>query len=271
MNTNLYKVAIFSVPRSGSSWLGQIFNSSPNVAYRFQPLFSYAFKARLDEKSSTVEIDQFHNDILSSDDDFLLQKKNITGNHLYEFEKKAITHLVWKEVRYLNIIENLLKKYDIKIISLVRNPFAVISSWLKAPKEFRKDLGWKELEEWKYAKKKNLNKKEEFNGFEKWKEVAHLFLKLEAKYPTKFIILKYNTLFQKTIETTERIFNFVDLNMTNQTIEFIKESKSRDDDDPYGVFKIRENDDNWKIELDKLIVKEIFNELNNTELEKFLK
>ena len=34
-------VAIFGVPRSGTSWLGQIFNSSPMVAYRFQPLFSY--------------------------------------------------------------------------------------------------------------------------------------------------------------------------------------------------------------------------------------
>ena len=37
-------LALFGCPRSGTSWLGQIFNSAPDVAYRYQPLFSYEFK-----------------------------------------------------------------------------------------------------------------------------------------------------------------------------------------------------------------------------------
>ena len=37
-------ISIHGVPRSGTSWLGQILDSSPKVRYKFQPLFSYAFK-----------------------------------------------------------------------------------------------------------------------------------------------------------------------------------------------------------------------------------
>ena len=48
---SLVKVAIHGVPRSGTTWLGSIFDSSPNVIYRNQPLFSYAFKSYLSEHS----------------------------------------------------------------------------------------------------------------------------------------------------------------------------------------------------------------------------
>ena len=45
----LKKIAIFSVPRSGSSWLGQIFNSHEDVSFRMQPLFSYSHKSALNK------------------------------------------------------------------------------------------------------------------------------------------------------------------------------------------------------------------------------
>jgi len=72
--------AIFGVPRSGTSWLGQIFNSSPNVAYRFQPLFSYAFKSRLNEHSTADDIENFSRDILNTSDEFVTQKKKYSGH-----------------------------------------------------------------------------------------------------------------------------------------------------------------------------------------------
>ena len=43
-NLKYIPVAIHGVPRSGTSWIGEIINSSPNVLYKFQPLFSYALK-----------------------------------------------------------------------------------------------------------------------------------------------------------------------------------------------------------------------------------
>ena len=93
LSDTIHPVAIFGVPRSGTSWLGQIMNSSPNVAYRYQPLFSYAFKDYLDEQSSAEDIQHFHEELLTTEDEFVTQKYNIIhGKRLVRTEKnKNIT------------------------------------------------------------------------------------------------------------------------------------------------------------------------------------
>ena len=268
----MQRIAIHSMPRSGSSWFGQIFKSHPNVAFRMQPLFSYAFKDRLNENSTLEEINSFFEDLLVTDDAFVLQRKNGKDFQNYpKFEaKENISHIVYKEVRYHHIIENLLDKdKSIKVVGLIRNPLAEINSWLNAPKEFRRDLGWNELEEWRYAPKKNLNKKEEYNGFEHWKEVAKLFLSLSEKYPDRFYIIKYNDLLGDTINEVGKVFEFCGLDLSENTKRFIGESKQKNDGDPYGVFKIKDKDDAWKHELNPVIIKEIKSDLQNSVLEKF--
>lgn len=249
-------IALFGAPRSGTSWLGQLFNSSPNVAYRFQPLFSYAFKGRLTEHSTPDEIQSFHNDLLDTDDDFVLQRRNISGkDEGLRFKKEEITHLVWKEVRYHHIIENLLSTTDTKVIGIVRHPCAVINSWLNAPKEF--DPQWDPLEEWRFAKKKNADKREEYNGYEKWKEVAFLYKMIGERYPHRCRIVTYEQLNGRTHETIQELFDFCAIPRNEQTELFIKESKSRNDTDPYGVFKKQKRIDDWKGSLLREIESEI--------------
>lgn len=263
------RIAIHSVPRSGSTWLGSIFDSHPNVAYRFQPLFSYTHKSQLSENSKKNDIDRFFTKILNTTDDFVLQKEAIAKNRVPEFNKSAITHIAYKEVRYNNIIANLLEKdNEIKIIGLIRNPLATVNSWLKAPKEFKKELGWKESEEWRYAPKKNLDKPEEFNGFEKWKEVSHLFLKLNKKYPERFNLVNYDELLRNPKNVVEELFEFCDLKLTLQTIQFLSTSKTFNNKDAYSVYKKKANDTDWK----KTLPKDIHNEiLNDSDFKKFNK
>ena len=105
----MQNIAIFGAPRSGTSWLGQIFNSSPNVAYRYQPIFAYSFDGMLNEDCTFEEIRSFHHDLLRTKDPFVLQKQNISGRNTPRFKKAAIKFLVWKEVRYLEVIETYFK------------------------------------------------------------------------------------------------------------------------------------------------------------------
>ncbi len=37
-------IGLHGAPRSGTTWIGQIFNSAPQVAFRFQPFFAHAFR-----------------------------------------------------------------------------------------------------------------------------------------------------------------------------------------------------------------------------------
>lgn len=241
-------IAIFGVPRSGTSWLGQIFNSSPMVAYRYQPLFSFAFKDRLNPHSSAQDVASFYTELLNTKDDFVLQKRNVSGSDEVQFSKsEKCTHMVWKEVRYLHIIENLLAASETKIIGIVRHPCAVINSWLRAPKEFKSD--WNPDQEWKSAPKKNAGKPEEYNGYVKWKEIAFLYSDLLKRYPDRFRLILYESLLQQTNLEMKRLFDFVGLEFGSQTEDFILKSMSTGSDDPYGVLRQSQEPDKWKTEL----------------------
>src|SRR5690606_40273459 len=104
----MQKIAIHSVPRSGSTWLGNIFNSHPNVIFKYQPLFSYAFKEYLTEDSDAERINTFFQEIANADDIFMDQEEAIANGIVPNFKRKENpTHICYKKVRYHNILPNM--------------------------------------------------------------------------------------------------------------------------------------------------------------------
>ncbi|MDC0535722.1 sulfotransferase [Francisellaceae bacterium] len=151
--------------------------------------------------------------------------------------------MAYKEVRYHYILENLLKiNPRIKVIGIVRNPLMVLESFFDAKREFRSDLGWKVDKEWRYANKKNLNKQEEYFGYEKWKEVAKLFEDLQLLYPNRFYLLKYEQLLKNGMEQVSKLFEFCELEVAEQTRSFIQNSQMKQDDRTYSVYGFKKRD-----------------------------
>lgn len=263
-------IAIHSVPRSGSSWLGEIINSSANVKYCFQPLFSYAFKSALDECSTKKQIEKFYLEIGKTEDDFINQKKERERGEKPVFIKENITHIAYKEVRYHYILENLLKQTtNFKSILLIRNPLSVLNSFKNAPKEFRSDLGWKFENEWRYAQSKNEYRNEEYFGYEKWKEAAFLFLYLKRKYPRRVLLVNFKSMLDDVLKVTNEIFDFLELELSRQTTEFIcVETKANNN--PYSVFKNKAIDNDWMQQLPQNITEYIQDDLKNTPLQEYL-
>lgn len=270
-SANHKKIAIHGVPRSGTSWLGEIFNSSPVVSYAYQPLFSYAYKDFLSGTSTRQEIDEFFFELLHSEDEFVQQKiKRISGD-MPNFIKGVATHIAYKEVRYANLLPSLLSESpDLMFCGIVRNPLSVINSWLSAPREFREDLGWVVEEEWRYAPKKNMDRPEEFNGYEKWKEAVQLFLRLKAEYIDRVFIVNYSDLLRDPLKQTRAFFDFFGLEFTSQTKNFLQESLTTDSSDAYSVYRHNQTDRKWESELDPCISQEIIADLKGTPLERYL-
>ncbi|MFL1012243.1 sulfotransferase domain-containing protein [Flavisericum labens] len=267
----LFKIAIHGVPRSGTTWLGAIFDSSEHVIYKNQPLFSYAFKSFLNASSSKDDINVFFEKIALSNDEFITQKNEKEKGLIPIFEKDDITHVVYKEARYHHILKNMLESDDeVKVVGIVRNPKSIIYSWVNAPKEFKKEE-WDILKEWEKATKKNKGAIEEFYGFEKWKEVALNFLKLQKKYPNRFYLLDYGVLLRDTEEEVNKMFSFCNLDLGFQTLDFIRKGQKKDlSTHAYSVFRLNQKDDKWKGNLPNEIIKKIENDLAGTDLEKFL-
>jgi hypothetical protein len=230
-------------------------------------------KDYLSPNSSREEIHNFFDRLQKSEDSFLNQEEAKKKGIIPVFSKsQTYKAIVYKEVRYHHILRNMLEQTSqLKVIGLIRNPMATIHSWLNAPREFRKDKGWKIQDEWRFAPKKNQGRPEEFNGYEKWKEVAYLFEELKTEYENRFLLVTYNDLLYNTAAEVERVFYFSGLEVSKQTLEFLKESRNKEVKDAYGVYKSKRKDDAWNGNLDRFIVQFIEQDLQDTVLEKYLK
>jgi len=272
MSPEFNVISIHGVPRSGTSWLGQIFSSHPDIAYRFQPLFSYQFKNLINLNSTKDEICDFFDALYQvKDDDFILGKWRDKFDPIeLNFNKNTSqSFLVMKMVRHHHLIEKfLLSDENLKVIGIVRNPCAVINSWLNAPKEFINN--WDVMSEWRYAPSKNLGRIEEYNGFEKWKELALTFLDLEQKNPERFLLIQYEQLVTDPNSIIENAFYFVGLKMERQVLDYIKSSQSHHSEDANALFKSPNVKDKWRSELDQRISGEIINEIHGTVLARFM-
>jgi len=265
------KIAIHSVPRSGSSWLGEIVNSSPCVNYLYQPLFSYAFKAALSEHSTAADIDAFFDSISKTDDEFVLQSVDREHCRKPRFKKRRITHIAYKEVRYHHILENMLRAHPtVKVVGLVRNPLSVLASWYEAPREFRKDLGWTIEEEWRSAHRKNERKQEEYFGFKKWKEATLLFERLAETYGNRFFLITYARLLSDTEAAVSDLFAFLELEFGRQTQQFLVDSSAGEVDGAYSVFRDQASDDKWRGILPQRIINNVNAECRSEGLEQYL-
>lgn len=262
-------IAIHGAPRSGTSWLGEIFNSSEHVAYRYQPFFSYAFRGRIDSESDAAQMRGFFDDLLQSSDPFVMQTGEARlAKAALHFRKGLPTHLVYKEVRFHDLIRPILGGMkEARCIGLVRDPRAALSSWRHAPREFHAD--WSFADEWRHAPSKNADLMENWYGFERWKALTSSFLQLTAEFPGRFRVQRYETLVDRPLESVSEMFAFCGLTVGAQTKQFLHDSTMRDDGDPYGVFR-RHRQGEGNRYLPPNIASAIERELKGTALHQFL-
>lgn len=257
------------MPRSGTSWLGQLFDSSPDVAYRLEPIFSYAFKNVVDEYSSRDEYQRFFNGIYCSHDDFMLQNDKRRAGTYPIFQKNLQPSiLAFKTTRFHHLMETMLIYFNnLKMVSIVRHPCGAICSWLNTAREFPANAD--PNTEWRTGACRKTAK-EEFWGFDDWKEVTRLHLSLQKKYPKQFTIIRYEDLVNETTQVLSEVFKFIGLEMNVQTETFIKSCHIRHDVDSYSVFKSKQVVDAWRTLLPADIQQTIISEIEGTDLAIFL-
>ena len=263
-------IAIFGMPRSGTSFLGQIFDSVPNVAYRLEPIFSYRLKNMVDEHSGKSDFEDFFKMAFNaSDDNFMNQTTKRQKGCYPVFKKTKPKYLVFKTTRFHNILPSLLKHFsheELKVISLARHPAGAIYSWISHPNEFPAGADYKN--EWLTGGCRKTAK-EEFWGFDDWKKVMKLHMDLEQQY-RNFKIFQYENIVNNIKSEVEQIFKFAGLELNKATVDFLEASQSAHLSDPYAVYKDKGVASKWKNLLDEEIQEKIISDVINTSLERFL-
>lgn len=229
-------VAIFGCPRSGTSWLGQIYNAHPQVLYRYQPLFSYEFKDWFGHHGvSDASLAAFHNALRNARSDFVLQA-------LRHPKLGPPSHLVWKEVRYHELMSQLLARSGLDhLVYLVREPVATINSWYLAPKEFR--AGQDIRAEFRNAPTKNGSDPGEYNGLERWKASVAMALELQQRDPSRVKIVSYEALCADAPGQVAALYKRTGLALddaaAHQVGAFLERSAREHEDDAYSVLRAR--------------------------------
>ena len=220
-------IALFGVPRSGTTWLGQLLNAHPAIAYRYQPLFSYEFKNYLSANFSAEEAQDFHHKLLHAQSEFVLPK--------HDFEKVDPTALLYKNVRYHQLAERLLEQSEVKILFISRDPISVLNSWYNAPREFYPE--WDIDQEWEHAPAKNGGRPEEFFGFDRWARAEQIHRENAQKFPERVKVVRYDDLVAATLAEVREIFEWLGMELATQVEEFIAATGDRNDNSTYSVFK----------------------------------
>lgn len=263
-------IMIIGMPRSGTSWLGQIINSDPRVIFRTEPLFAYRFKNIINPASRCDEVNSFIR-ALYDVDDFILQKQNRKAGFYPEFEKNALPQIMaFKTTRHFELLEKYLACVsDLSVIAIIRHPCGAINSWINSYREFEKK-GCEQHQDWRSGGCRK-NETGEYWGFNDWLTSTAQFVRLSQQYKN-FHIIRYSDLVEDTDLAVRRLFEKLDLSIHTQTLDFIKACHHRHDDDAYSVFKDKHRvRDQWREQLDSMIANTIIQETQIAALADFLK
>lgn len=270
-NTPETVIWLAGMPRSGSTWLSQIFASSPQARLKFCPLFSYEFKNKLDETALADDWAQLFHDTYHRSSEYLdqeyLRKKGLVPT--FEVKDAEPPNLVIKSTRFHNLVPHILALHStIKFVHLARDPRASIHSWLTNPYEFPKDAD--PMTEWRSGACRKTGPGE-FWGFEDWKFVNGQALALQAQYPDRFRIVQYEDLTADLEPGVQTMFDFCGLPYHHQTKAFLTASRSTHLDNKRSVFKKPVPHQSWKGKLDHEIAEACLHEVQNTPLKCFLR
>ena len=264
-------IVVVGMPRSGTSWLSQILDSSPQTRFKLSPIFSYAFKNAVNENSTKQEFEKLFEGAYFTADEFMDQLKKRNNGEYPSFENKEENpkYFVIKMTRFHNLLEKMLDLFDnLKIVSIVRNPCGAIHSWLTTPGEFPAEAD--PNKEWRSGECRKTGP-EEFWGFDDWKKVTKLHLHLKKKYADQFYILQYEDLVDDVFTETDKLFRFLGLPLEKQTRDFLVHSQSNHSQGSYAVFKKPAVKSRWETEMQPEFRDAIVNEIQSTELEVFLR
>jgi hypothetical protein len=262
-------VWITGMPRSGTSWLAQIFASSPDVRLKLCPLFSYEFKNEMSQSSTPTEWKSFFKNVYTTPSDYMDQNYLRKDGIVPHFEQKSQTpsFLTIKSTRQHQLTETILEKCpEVTFVAIVRHPCACIHSWLTNPHEFPKSAS--KSTEWRTGacRKDGLG---EYWGFDDWKEVTRHHLALAQRFPDRFFLIRYESLVKQAFKITSDLFSSLGINFTPQTEEFLTESQSTHCQHARSVYKSPFVSERWKNELTPEIANTILSEIKGTDLEQF--
>lgn len=269
-NLTTRPLLLLGMPRSGTTWLSQIFESSPDFIVRLSPNYSWPLKNHLNLSSSREEWTSNFTSALNTNNEFMTHNfRRVTGE-LRTFPPRPIQtvkRLAIKDTRFHDLYQRCMELFhEAQTIYLVRHPGGMLNSWWRS-KEFPAKATF--ADEWRGGACRKIEGPGEYWGFDDWRNLTMTYLALEEQAPERFRVCRYEELVRDRERVSAELFEFAGCRLHPETCAFLQESMSRHDDRAYAVFKNPSVVDRWRSELPRDIQETISAELSGTPLEEF--
>ncbi|MCZ6643305.1 MAG: sulfotransferase [Gammaproteobacteria bacterium] len=264
-------VFLLGMPRSGTTWLSQIYESSPQVLLRLSPNYSYPLKNMLDEQSSKDDWIKQLTAALDTDDPFMTHNWRREKGELEWIDKDptVVRQLVIKDTRFHHLYLKGMNFFpDAKCLFVVRHPCGHLNSW-RSSSEFPRGADFES--NWRSGACRRDEGPGEYWGFDDWKALALEYLALEDAQPDRFKVFRYEDLVADPLGMTQALFQFVGLEFHDDVRSFLVRSHATHDPNVFSVFRSPKVADRWRGEFSVHIAEEIFRELQGTKLERFIR
>jgi len=228
---------IAGMPRSGTSWLAQMFGAHPDVLLKYDPLFSYAFSGAVDASSSPGDWDRLFDQVRTTPDPYMDQQRPKEEGlaPIFETQLDAPHLLVLKTNRRHHLLASAIERgVAMRLLLLVRDPIETIGSWLANPTEFPADAD--PATEWRSGACRKASE-DDYWGFEDWKRVTSLQVDLAERYPDVARLVTYADLDADPTAALAGCFDWAGLPAHPQVDAFLDASRTSHSDHPRSVYR----------------------------------
>ena len=261
---------LLGMPRSGTTWTSQIFESSPDFIVRLSPNYSWPLKNQLGLDSSREDWIANLSAALTTDDPFMTQNYRRDTGELSTFPPRSLQtakRLAIKDTRFHDLYQRAMELFDeAQLIYLVRHPAGTLNSWWRS-KEFPAEADF--AAEWRGGACRKIEGPGEYWGFDDWRALTDRYLALEEQAPDRYRVCRYEDLVRDRERVAAELFAFAGYGLRPATRAFLLDSRSRHDDRTYAVFKNPSVADRWRSELPEAIQEALRAELAGTPLARF--
>jgi hypothetical protein len=263
-------IFLLGMPRSGTTWLSQVFDAHSEVLVRLSPNFSYALKDRLTLNSDRKAWLEVLGEAASSDDRFLTQDwRRERGDLPVHGSKAQPRNLVIKDTRYFGVYRAGIERLtEARCLFVVRHPCATLNSWIDSA-EFPENARIEE--EWREGKCRKGFGSGEYWGFEDWCRQTRAFLALQEQDPEHYLVFSFEQLVRDPAANLRSLFSFTGIELSDEVLEFVTRSHERHESDGYSVFKNPHHVlERWRENFPSDIAETITAELSGTDLESYI-